>query len=82
MTTNKIYLLQFYNYKNHDVYTIGAYSSVENILQIDTAKEFKLSDGEYRIVGFILDSTRAKTLKTKMVSCKGAEADWQDKVVD
>lgn len=78
MTTNKIYLLQFYNYKHHVVYTIGAYSSVENILQIDTEKEFKLSDGEYNIVGFILDSTKAKTLKTKTVWSNGEIVDWKD----
>lgn len=78
MTTNKIFLLQFYNYKNHDVYTIGAYSSIENILQIDTEKEFKLSDGEYNIVGFVLDSTKAKTLKTKIVWSNGEIVDWKD----
>lgn len=78
MTTNKIYLLQFYNYKNHAVYTIGAYSSIENILQIDTEKEFKLSDGEYNIVGFVLDSTKAKTLKTKIVWSNGEIVDWKD----
>ena len=75
---NKIYLLQFLPATNPATYTIGAYSSIENILQIDTEKEFNLNDGTYQIVGFVIDSTKAKTLKTKKVSENGEIVDWKD----
>lgn len=73
----EVYLLQFYNHKDYTVYTIGAYSSIENVLRIDTEKEFKFSDGEYHLVCFELDSTKAKTLKTKIVWSNGATEGWQ-----
>ena len=79
---NNIYLLQFLHYGHYDLYTIGAYSSIENILQIDTEKEFNLSDGEYRIVGFKINSAQAKTIKTKTVWSNGKTEVWKDKVVD
>lgn len=78
MTTNKIYLLQFLPSNNPATYTIGAYSSIEKILQIDTEKEFNLSDGRYEIVGFVLDSTKAKTLKRKYVSMDMNTNGWKD----
>lgn len=74
--TVKVYLLKFYNWKNHDVYTIGVYSDVQKIFDLQTEKEFNLSDGEYRIVGFEMDSTKAKTLYTKIVYSTGRIIDW------
>ncbi len=72
----KVYLLQFYNWKNHDVYTIGVYSDVQKIFDLQTEKQFNLSDGEYRIVGFEMDSTKAETLYTKIVYSTGRIIDW------
>ena len=79
---NKIYLLQFFENCYYDLITIGVYSSIENILQIDTEKEFEFSDGEYRIVEFEIDGIQSKTLKTKTVWSNGKTEGWQDKVVD
>lgn len=75
---NKIYLLQFLPNTNPATYTIGAYSSIENILQIDTEKEFDLKDGTYQIVGFILDSTKARPFKIKKVNENGEALNWED----
>lgn len=79
---NKVYLLQFFCYNYYDLHTVGVYSSIENILQIDTEKEFNLSDGDYRIVEFDINSTQSKTLKNKTVWSTGKTDGWQDKVVD
>ena len=79
---NKVYLLQFFCYSYYDLIVIGVYSSVENILQIDTEKEFEFSDGEYRIVEFEINSMQSKTLKNKTVWSTGKTDGWQDKVVD
>ena len=79
---NKVYLLQFFCYSYYDLIVIGVYSSIENILRIDTEKEFEFSDGEYRIVEFELNSIQSKTLKTKTVWSTGKTDSWQDKVVD
>ena len=84
---NKVYLLQFFCYSDYDLHTVGIYSSIENILQIDTEKEFNLSDGVYCIVEFEINSTQSKTLKNKTVwstgKTDGWQTDgWQDKVVD
>ena len=79
---NKVYLLQFFCYSYYDLIVIGVYSSIENILQIDTEKEFNFSDGEYRIVEFELNSIQSKTLKNKIVWSTRKTDGWQDKVVD
>lgn len=78
----KIYLLQFLDYNDYEVTTVGAYSSIENILRLDTEKEFNFSDGDYRIVEFHIDSSQSRTLKTKTVWSNGKTEGWQDKVVD
>lgn len=79
---SKVYLLQFFCYSYYDLIVIGVYSSIENILQIDTEKEFNFSDGEYRIVEFDINSTQSKTLKNKIVWSTGKTDGWQDYFID
>jgi len=79
---SKVYLLQFVDWSDYIVTTIGAYSSIENILRLDTEKEFNNFDGDYRIVEFHIDSSQSRTLKTKIVWSNGKTEGWQDKQVD
>jgi hypothetical protein len=80
---SKVYLLQFVDWSDYFLITIGAYSSVENILRLDTEKEFNNSDGEYRIVEFHIDGSQSRRLKTKTVWSNGKTEGWQDnKAVD